>query len=89
MDKENGSAPVAVFRNVAMATGNVYIHIYCTTSSLFCLPNSQWFHQYAVNSRNATGQWDRDKSQLLAHFSRLSEVLYLGCACVRARVLFH
>jgi len=28
MDKENGSAPVAVFRTVAMATGNVYIHIY-------------------------------------------------------------
>ena len=28
MDKENGSALVAVFRTVAMATGNVYIHIY-------------------------------------------------------------
>jgi hypothetical protein len=28
MDKENGSASVAVFRTVAMATGNVYIRIY-------------------------------------------------------------
>jgi len=85
MDKENGSAPVAVFRTVAMATGNVYIRIY-TTSSLLCLPNSQWVHQYSLNSRNATGQWDRDKSQLLAQFSCLSEVPGLmalpGCRCV-------
>ena len=88
MDKENGSAPVAVFRTVAMATGNVYIRIY-TTSSLLCLPNSQWVHQYIVNSRNATGQWDRDKSQLLAQYSCLGEVPRLmslqGCVCVCVR----
>jgi len=65
----------------------MYISIY-TGSSLLCLPNSQWVRQYATNSRNATGQWVRDKSQLLAQFSCLSEVprqiLLPGCRCVCA-----